>query len=108
MKDSINNVMDYCDLENQNQQLISAKAFVLALKRFIYRFLLVDSNIENLNLNVYFLDFTLNLWISDVKKELIKKLFPTCLLVSHAYDSYIFIVNEIKVCTVYIKYIINI
>ena len=36
MKDSINDVMDYSDLENQN--LIPAKAFVLALKRFIYRF----------------------------------------------------------------------
>ena len=32
MKDSINNVVDFYDLESQNQQLISAKAFVLILK----------------------------------------------------------------------------
>jgi hypothetical protein len=94
MKDSINNVMNYCSTENQ--QLISAKAFAFALKRFIYRFLLVDSNIENLNLSIYFLDFTLNLW-SDVNEESIEKLFPTCLLVSHAYNSYNFIVDEIEV-----------
>ncbi|CAG8656024.1 11804_t:CDS:2 [Rhizophagus irregularis] len=37
MKDSINNIMNYYDTENQNQQLISAKAFAFALKRFIYR-----------------------------------------------------------------------
>jgi hypothetical protein len=104
IKDSINNIVDYYDLEKHNQQLISAKSFALALKRFIYRFLLIDSNIENLNLSIYLLDFTLNLWTNDVKVELVKKLFPTCLLVSHAYNSYIFIVNEIEVCI--IKHII--
>jgi hypothetical protein len=34
----------------------------------------------------------------DIKQELIEKLFPTCLLVSHAYNAYIFIVSEIEVC----------
>ncbi|RIA80910.1 hypothetical protein C1645_881899 [Glomus cerebriforme] len=97
MKDSINNIMDYYDLEDQ--QLIPAKTFVLALKRFIYRFLLVDSNIDNLNLNVFFLDFTLDLWPNYIEKELIEKLFPTCLLVSHVYDCYNFIVNEIEKAT---------
>ncbi|UZO24840.1 uncharacterized protein OCT59_017134 [Rhizophagus irregularis] len=95
MKDSIKNIIDYDDSENQNQQRIPAKAFAFALKRFIYRFLLVDFNIENLNLNTYFLDFTLNLW-SDVYEESVEKLFPTCLLVSHAYNSYNFIVEEIE------------
>src|SRR5205814_10638979 len=85
MKDSINNVVDYYNLEYQSQ-LISAKAFAIALKRFIYRFLLIDSNIENLSLNLYLLDFTLDLWTSDVK---VKELFPTCLLVSHAYNIYV-------------------
>src|SRR5581483_2348357 len=50
MKDSINNVIDYYNSEDQNNRLISAKEFALALKRFIYRFLLVDSNIEDLKL----------------------------------------------------------
>ncbi|CAB5385552.1 unnamed protein product [Rhizophagus irregularis] len=95
MKDSINDIMNYYDTENQNQQLISAKAFAFALKRFIYRFLLIDSNIENLNLNIYLLDFTLNLW-NDVEEKLIEKLFPTYLLVSHAYNCYNFIVAEIE------------
>ncbi|CAB4494045.1 unnamed protein product [Rhizophagus irregularis] len=95
MKDSIKNIIDYDDSENQNQQRIPAKAFAFALKRFIYRFLLVDFNIENLNLNTYFLDFTLNLW-NDVNEESVEKLFPTCLLVSHAYNSYNFIVEEIE------------
>jgi hypothetical protein len=102
MKDSINNVMNY-NIENQNQQFIPAKAFAFALKRFIYRFLLVDSNMENLNLNIYFLDFTLNLW-NDVEEELIEKLFPTCLLVPHAYNCYNFIVNEIEVLYFYTVY----
>ncbi|CAB4443214.1 unnamed protein product [Rhizophagus irregularis] len=95
MKDSINEIMNYYDTENQSQQLISAKAFAFALKRFIYRFLLIDSNIENLNLNIYLLDFTLNLW-NDVEEKLIEKLFPTYLLVSHAYNCYNFIVAEIE------------
>ncbi|CAG8546447.1 4530_t:CDS:2 [Funneliformis caledonium] len=43
---------------------------------------------------MYFLDFTLDLWTSDIKQELVERLFPTDLLVSHAYDSYIYIVNE--------------
>ncbi|PKC52468.1 hypothetical protein RhiirA1_481425 [Rhizophagus irregularis] len=94
--DSINNIIDYDDSENQNQQLIPAKAFVLALKRFIYRFLLIDSGVENMGLYIYFLDFTLNLWTSDMKRELVKKLFPTCLLVSHAYSSYVYLLNEIE------------
>ncbi|RIA88898.1 hypothetical protein C1645_877066 [Glomus cerebriforme] len=94
MKDSINNIV-YYDQENSNQQLISAKEFAFALKRFIYRFLLIDSNMDNLSLNTYFLDFTLNLW-SDVKEDLVEKLFPTCLFVSHAYNSYIFIIDEIE------------
>ncbi|CAB4390856.1 unnamed protein product [Rhizophagus irregularis] len=98
--DSINNIIDYDDSENQNQQLIPAKAFVLALKRFIYRFLLIDSGVENMGLYIYFLDFTLNLWTSDMKRELVKKLFPTCLLVSHAYSSYVYLLNEIEKATI--------
>ncbi|CAB4443154.1 unnamed protein product [Rhizophagus irregularis] len=94
--DSINNIIDYHNSEDQNQQLIPAKAFVLALKRFIYRYLLIDSNIENMSLHIYFLDFTLNLWISNIKEELIKELFPTCLLVSHAYNSYVYLLDEIE------------
>ncbi|PKC54242.1 hypothetical protein RhiirA1_507522 [Rhizophagus irregularis] len=102
MKDSINKAVSY---NSQNQQLIPARAFVLALKRFIYRFLLVNSNIENQNLNTYILDFTLDLWTDDIKQELIKKLFPTCLLVSHAYNAYTFIVNEIEVQVIFVKYV---
>ncbi|CAG8500982.1 14381_t:CDS:2 [Funneliformis caledonium] len=45
---------------------------------------------------MYFLDFTLDLWTSDIKQELIVRLFPTDLLVSHAYDSYIYIINEVE------------
>jgi hypothetical protein len=94
MKESINNCIDYYD---QEKFLISAEIFALALKRFIYRYLLIDSNIENTNLTEYFLDFTLNLWPSHIKEELVEKLFPTCLLVSHAYSCYIFIYDEIEV-----------
>ena len=98
MKDSINLVVNY----GQNQQLIPAKAFALALKRFINRFLLIDSNIEGLDLSLYFLDFTLDLWTNDIGEELIEKLFPTCLLVSHTYDCYNFIIDEIEVFIQYI------
>ncbi|RGB41967.1 hypothetical protein C1646_810360 [Rhizophagus diaphanus] len=93
MKESIN---DYIDYYNQSESKISAKAFALALRRFIYRFLSIDSNIENLNLTNYFLDFTLNLWPNYIKEELVEKLFPTCLLVSHAYSCYNFINEEIE------------
>jgi hypothetical protein len=95
MKESINNCIDYY---NQSESLISAKSFALALKRFICRFLSIDSNVENTNLTEYFLDFTLKLWPSYIKEELVEKLFPTCLLVSHAYSCYKFINEEIKVC----------
>ncbi|CAB5359639.1 unnamed protein product [Rhizophagus irregularis] len=88
IKDSINNFI--------NHQLVSPKAFALALKRFINRFLLIDTNIENLNLRIYFLDFTLELWTSDINKEIIRVSFPTNLLVSHAYNCYVFIVEEIE------------
>jgi hypothetical protein len=97
MKDSIRKAVDYYCPKDQNRQFIPAKTFSLALKRFIYRFLLSDSNIETLQLNIYFLDFALDLWTSDTEEELIKKLFPTCLLVSHAYNTYYFIINEIEV-----------
>ena len=51
MKESINNCVDYYD---QDEQHIPAKALLsLSLKRFICRFLLIYSNIENLNLNMY-------------------------------------------------------
>ncbi|GES94832.1 hypothetical protein GLOIN_2v1878676 [Rhizophagus clarus] len=93
MKESINNCIDYY---NQSESLIPAKAFALALKRFIYRFLTLDSNIQNSNLTEYFLDFTLNLWPSYIEEKLVEKLFPTCLLVSHAYSCYIFIGEEIE------------
>ncbi|CAG8447715.1 5561_t:CDS:2 [Funneliformis mosseae] len=94
MKNSINNCVNY--LPEKESQLIPAETFTLALKRFIYRFLLVESNIEDLKISMYFLDFTLDLWTSDIKQELIVRLFPTDLLVSHAYDSYIYIINEVE------------
>ena len=56
-----------------------------------------------LSLNVFFLDFTLGLWTEGIKEELVEKLFPACLLVSHAYNSYTFVVDEIEVC-VFINY----
>ncbi|CAB5202109.1 unnamed protein product [Rhizophagus irregularis] len=95
MKKSINNFIDYFD---QDDDLIPATEFLLALKRFIYRFLSIDTttNIENINLNIFFLDFTLNLWPDYIKKDLIENLFPNCLLVSHTYNCYIYIINEIE------------
>jgi hypothetical protein len=97
MKDSINNFL--------NQPYVSPKVFALALKRFINRFLFIDSNIENLNLTIYFLDITLDLWTSDIN-EIIKSFpsFPTNLLVSHAYNCYIFIVEEIEVFYTYFTF----
>ncbi|GES94841.1 hypothetical protein GLOIN_2v1778799 [Rhizophagus clarus] len=93
MKKSINNFIDY---NEQDEDFIPAVAFLLALKRFIYRFLSIETKIENINLNFYFLDFTLNLWPDYIKKELVENLFPNCLYVSHAYNCYTFIVNEIE------------
>jgi hypothetical protein len=94
MKKSINNFIDYYD---QDDELIPATTFILAIKRFIYRFLSIDTNIENVKLNIYFLDFTLNLWPDYIKKDLVEKLFPNCLLVSHTYNCYTFILDEIEV-----------
>ncbi|CAG8535812.1 7408_t:CDS:2, partial [Funneliformis caledonium] len=51
---------------------------------------------ENENLSTYFLDFTLGLWTNDVKIGFVERFFPTGLLVSHAYNSYIFITDEIE------------
>ncbi|CAI2163042.1 10103_t:CDS:2 [Funneliformis geosporum] len=51
---------------------------------------------KNQNLSTYFLDITLNLWGSDIKEGMVNKLFPCSLLVSNAYYSYTFIINEIQ------------
>ncbi|CAI2192020.1 19558_t:CDS:2, partial [Funneliformis geosporum] len=95
------------DKDEVIQSLVFDITLVAFLKEFVYKFLknyvqednslfksLIKEINDYLNLSMYFFDFTLDLWTSDIKQELVERLFPTCLLVSHAYDSYIYIVNE--------------
>ncbi|KAF0517032.1 e3 ubiquitin-protein ligase [Gigaspora margarita] len=76
---------------------ISAEAFVIALKRFIVRYLSTDCKIsESASLFKYLAEYeTLECWPDYVSIEILKDKFPRSLLVSHAYDAYYFVKEEI-------------
>ncbi|RIB28541.1 hypothetical protein C2G38_2028448 [Gigaspora rosea] len=75
---------------------IPAEDFVSALKRFMLRFLSVDSNKDNEPLSLYFGDPTLNLWASWINEEVIDNCFPENLLVKHIYEAFMFISSKIE------------
>ncbi|CAG8605014.1 8472_t:CDS:2, partial [Diversispora eburnea] len=93
--DSLNKVIDWTIPPSQ-QELLPAKAFALALKRFMYRFLQGETMNENELLELYVCNESLYFWPSSVSQELIDKLFPGEIMVSHTYNVYEFITNQIE------------
>ncbi|PKY27156.1 hypothetical protein RhiirB3_477801 [Rhizophagus irregularis] len=83
--DTKNNINYIFDLQKIEMKLAKELEFFLISKKSYHR---------NLFWQIKY--FTLNLWTSDINRELIKKLFPTCLLVSHAYNSYVYLHNNEK------------
>ncbi|CAG8810190.1 28726_t:CDS:2, partial [Dentiscutata erythropus] len=81
-----------------NSNLIPADVFMRALKRFMYRQLLVETIQENLPLSVYMTETTtICCWPDNIDEDLISDLFPMSLLIKHTYAAYHFIKNKIEV-----------
>ncbi|CAG8771689.1 31267_t:CDS:2, partial [Racocetra persica] len=85
--------------DNPKQQTqIPAEAFVTALKRYMQRFLCVDTNIKaDVPLSIYLCDMSLNLWPDEIKETLVDEMFPQSLLVKNTYEAYKFVREKIQV-----------
>ncbi|CAG8450066.1 601_t:CDS:10, partial [Dentiscutata heterogama] len=75
---------------------IPAEDFVSALKRFMLRFLSVDSNKDNEPLSLYFGDPSLNLWASWINEEVVDNCFPENLLVKHIFEAFMLVSARIE------------
>ncbi|CAG8734266.1 21692_t:CDS:2, partial [Rhizophagus irregularis] len=82
--------------QTTTKKVIPAEAFALALKRFMLRFLTLESQKETDSLSIYLQDGSLNFWPSTVPEELIDELFPENLFVANTYDAYKFTVKKIE------------
>ncbi|RIB12125.1 hypothetical protein C2G38_2201522 [Gigaspora rosea] len=94
-------IMDAIDIERTVSSKfikIPAEAFVTALKRFIVRYLSTVCKIsESDPLSIYLVDDeSLECWPDYVSIEVLQDKFPKTLLVSHAYDAYQFVKEEIE------------
>ncbi|CAG8722867.1 9019_t:CDS:2, partial [Acaulospora morrowiae] len=83
---------------SNNNEKIPAEAFATALKRFILRHLSVgDSIIETDSLSAYLVQYeALECWPDSVQKRTIKSKFPKSLLISHTFEAYTFVKNELE------------
>jgi hypothetical protein len=91
-------ILKSIDSEKQTttKKVIPAEAFALALKRFMLRFLTLESQEEMEPLHIYLQDSSLDFWPSTIPEELIDELFPKNLLVANAYDAYKFTMIKIE------------
>ncbi|RIA92696.1 hypothetical protein C1645_804473 [Glomus cerebriforme] len=91
-------ILQSVDFEQQTttKKIIPAEAFVLALKRFMLRFLTLENQKEMEPLYVYLQDSSLNFWPSTIPEDLIDELFPENLFVANTYDAYKFTINKLK------------
>ncbi|CAH1767289.1 15726_t:CDS:2, partial [Entrophospora sp. SA101] len=101
-----NEITDVVDFTNNQQQptltakktpkKIPADALIVALKRFMLRFLSVESKDYSKHpLSVYLTDIDLNFWSSEIDEAVID-LFPETLLASHTFEIYRFCVSQIE------------
>ncbi|CAG8448567.1 1498_t:CDS:10 [Acaulospora colombiana] len=95
LEDEIVEAVDFEQKSTQIQRL-PADAFAIALKRFMQRFLSVESNKEKHPLSTYLTDMTLSLWPPNIDEELVDT-FPMSLLVEHTYEAYKFTMDRINV-----------
>ncbi|CAG8482881.1 6939_t:CDS:2, partial [Dentiscutata heterogama] len=94
-------IMVACTFEQKdvklNSDLIPADVFMRALKRFMYRQLLVETIQEDHPLSAYMTETTtICCWPDNVDEELISNSFPMSLLIKHTYAAYHFIKNKIE------------
>ncbi|CAG8638308.1 2983_t:CDS:2, partial [Scutellospora calospora] len=85
----------FLEMENEMTK-IPAEDFVSALKRFMLRFLSVDSNKDNEPLSLYFGDPSLNLWASWISEELVDNCFPESLLVKHTFEAFMLVSARVE------------
>ena len=88
------------------KELIPAEAFVLALKRFMLRFLTSENQKEAEPLYIYLQDSSLNFWPSTIPENRIDELFPTDLMVANTFAAYEFTMKKIDVRIDYIYILI--
>jgi hypothetical protein len=79
------------------EKRIPAATFAIVLKRFMLRFLKVDSDKDKHQLKYYMTDEELNLWPSNISEKLLDDVFPESLLVCHIYEAYIYVNSKIEV-----------
>ncbi|CAG8641820.1 23253_t:CDS:2 [Dentiscutata erythropus] len=92
--------IDFEESALEKSAKIPSKAFLIALKRLIVRYLSTDNEIikENIPLSIYLVDdMSLGCWPDYVSVNVIETKFPTTLLTSHIYDAYMFIKKKIHV-----------
>lgn len=100
-KEIENDIMAACTFEQKdikpNSNLIPADVFMRALKRFMYRQLLVETIKEDHPLSVYLTETTtICCWPDNINEDLISNLFPMSLLIEHTHSAYHFIKNKIE------------
>ncbi|CAG8494132.1 12597_t:CDS:10, partial [Racocetra fulgida] len=97
MKNQVLEAIDFEQNTGEQKQKIPAEAFVIALKRYMQRFLCTDNIKASDPLNIYVNDMSLNLWPDGVPEELLDDVFPDSLLVENTFEAYEFVNNMIKV-----------
>ncbi|CAG8563026.1 45905_t:CDS:10 [Gigaspora margarita] len=100
-KEIESDIMAACTFEQKdikpNSNLIPADVFMRALKRFMYRQLLVETIKEDHPLSVYLTETTtVCCWPDNINEDLISNLFPMSLLIEHTHSAYHFIKNKIE------------
>ncbi|CAG8488111.1 5420_t:CDS:10 [Diversispora eburnea] len=98
LEDEISRVVDFDQKTTTQEPRIPAEAFAIALKRFMQRFLSVDSIKETNPIYVYLEDTGLNLWPDNINniEELVGELLPYDLLVQHTFHAYQFTMDKIQ------------
>ncbi|CAG8457357.1 17413_t:CDS:10 [Racocetra persica] len=97
MKNQVLEAIDFEQNTGEQKQKIPAEAFVIALKRYMQRFLCTDNIKASDPLYIYVNDMSLNLWPDSVPEELLDDVFPDSLLVENTFEAYEFVNNMIKV-----------
>ncbi|CAG8457944.1 2929_t:CDS:1 [Racocetra fulgida] len=80
-----------------NANLITAEAFMNALKRFMFRQLLVETIREDHPLSEYLNQTALCCWPDNMDEDSISDMFPMSLLIKHTYEAYHFVKRRVEV-----------
>jgi hypothetical protein len=98
MKTTIRQSIDF--EQTVAKESIPATAFVLALKRFMLRFLALeeaDVQNESVPLSTYLQDSSLNFWPSTISEECVDESFPENLMVANTFTAYDLVTKMMEV-----------